>query len=51
VIDGESRPERRALDAVTQRGWVTDAIARGFWTYELSPAGRAVLDAAEPGSA
>ncbi|HST42037.1 MAG TPA: hypothetical protein VLK58_21135 [Conexibacter sp.] len=49
IIDGESRPERRALDAVKQRGWLTDAIARGNWTYELSPSGRAALEAAEPG--
>lgn len=49
VIDGESRPERRALDAVTQHGWVTDAIGGGSWRYELSPSGRAVLEAAEGG--
>lgn len=47
VIDGESRPERRALDAVKQRGWVSDVIVGGGWSYELSPAGRAALDAAE----
>ena len=49
VIDGEPRPERRALDAVKQRGWVVDGLAGGSWRYELSPSGRAVLDAAERG--
>jgi hypothetical protein len=49
VIDGESRPERRALDAVKQRGWVVDALGGGSWRYELSDAGRAALEAAERG--
>lgn len=47
IIDGESRPERRALDAVTRNGWVTEAIGGGAFRYELSPDGRAVLEAAE----
>jgi len=46
VIDGESRPERQALDAVKRHGWVADAIAGGRWSYDLTPDGRAVLDAA-----
>jgi hypothetical protein len=49
IIDGESRPERRALDAVKERGWVSDALGGGAWRYELSPSGRAVLEAAEAG--
>lgn len=47
VIDGESRPERQALDGAKAAGWLTDAIVRGGWAYELSPAGRAALEAAE----
>lgn len=46
VIDGESRPERQALDGAKAAGWLTDAIVRGGWAYELSPDGRAVLEAA-----
>ncbi len=47
VIDGESRPERQALDGAKAAGWLTDAIVRGGWAYELSPDGRALLEAAE----
>ncbi|MDO8213495.1 hypothetical protein [Conexibacter sp. CPCC 206217] len=49
IIDGESRPERRALDALLAEGMLTDAIAGGSWRYELSPSGRAALEAAEAG--
>ncbi|MDO8187984.1 hypothetical protein Q5424_14975 [Conexibacter sp. JD483] len=47
VIDGESRPERQALDGAKAAGWLTDAIVRGGWAYELSPDGRGALEAAE----
>jgi hypothetical protein len=47
VIDGESRPERRALDEVVSNGWVESAIAGGAFTYVLTDGGRRVLDEAE----
>ncbi|HEY4279051.1 MAG TPA: hypothetical protein VGM91_12565 [Conexibacter sp.] len=51
VIDGEGRPERRALDAVVANGWVESAIGGGAFTYALTDAGRAALDEAEQGTA
>lgn len=50
VIDGEARPERPALESVKRHGWVADALAGGGWVYELTPSGRAVLEAAEGGA-
>lgn len=46
VIDGESRPERPALERVKQRGWVIDALGGGGWRYELTPDGRTALEQA-----
>ncbi|ADB52623.1 hypothetical protein [Conexibacter woesei] len=47
IIDGESRPERPALERVKQHGWVIDALGGGGWRYELTPDGRAALAEAE----